>query len=310
MLVYTTGVINEVDAATVGATMANTIRDDVAAHDAWSVVEQFTAAGGAVNWVVFKCDATESGLSADFYVIMGRTLATGELRFSICETYTAATHTMQYLCPAESLSNINFDANGRDPATYVLGTVAFPHKYNNWVPSGTTSKWWIIVAEDGLTIAFNGAANAFVHVGAYFPLSVLVNDLPLQITGSSDGSSGITRNPAVASTTYYAYSMIAQAGGSTPGSSGPILGFRGDLRYLDKLQGNQVPVAEQGMNVMNFPADTQATRGWALGKQKRMRIGGTVPSSFAFGDAYVVDGTLWVPYLPTDPRMWDTGVGA
>lgn len=310
MLEYTTGVITEVDAATVGATMANTIRDNVAAHAAWSVVEEFTPSGGAVNWVVFKCDAAESGLSADFFVIVGRTIATGEIRIGICEAYDSSTHTLQYSAPPEDLSSINFDASGRNPATYVLGTAAYGRKYSKWTPSGTTTKWWIIAAEDGLTIAWNGAASEFVHVGAYTPLSTLPNDLPLQVTGSDQTTSGITRNPAIASTTGYNYWLIANAGGSTPASSGPILGFRGDLRYPDKLQGSSIAVAEQGIVMENFPANTQSDRGWALGKQKRMRIGGTVPSGFTFGDAYEVDGNLWVPYKPDDPRMWDTGVAA
>jgi hypothetical protein len=55
----------------------------------------------------------------------------------------------------------------------------------------------------------------------------------------------------------------------------------------------------------------QAIYGYALGKQKRMRASiGTVPSGLAFGDAYVLQGRLWVPFLPTDGRMWDTGVAS
>jgi hypothetical protein len=51
--------------------------------------------------------------------------------------------------------------------------------------------------------------------------------------------------------------------------------------------------------------------GWALGKQKRWRVTNqSAPVGFAFGDAYALDGRLWVPFLPSDPRMWDTGVAA
>lgn len=316
MLLYTTGIVTEANAATVGATMANQIRDDIIAHAAWSLVEEFTASSGAVNWVVLKCDHTESGLSADFYVVMGRTISTGELRFAICEDYTSATHTMQHFAHGESLTNIAYDVNGRDPNTFVLGTTAFTGGsgtplYRSWTPGGTSSKWWIIAAEDGITVAFNGAANGFVHIGAYTPLSALPIDLALQITGSSDNTTGITRNPAVVSTTTYGYALICNGGGSvTAGSVGPILGFRGDLRTGDKLQGDKVPLAEQGITTAAFPADYLSAFGWALGKQNRMRIGGTVPAGFAFGDAYDVDGDLWVPYLPTDARMWDTGVAA
>lgn len=315
MIVFTTGTINETDAVSVGLVMVERLRDDLIAHAAWELVEEFTPSGGAVRWYVFKCLASASGLSADFFVVVGRTLSSGELRFGICESYDSTTHTMQYFASGEGFTAINYDVNGRNPATYVLSTVQLPAgtttpRYHNWIPSGASSKWWLTVADDGFTVAFNGAAKAFIHLGVYAPLTPLPIALPLQIVGSDNTSGGITRNPAVASTSAYAYALIIQGGGSTPGSAGPILGFRGDLRTADKLQSNQVSVAEQGMTMIQFPADYLTVFGWALGKQNRMRIGGTVPTGFAFGDAYQIDGNLWVPYDPADSRMWDTGVAA
>lgn len=317
MLLYTTGTINQPDAGSVGLSMAEKIRDDLILNAAWSLVEEFTPASGAIRWYVFKCAAAASGLSADFYVVMGRTLATGELRFAICETYDSTTHTMRYPAINGNSSSIAYDASGRRDTTFVLGTTAFttssgqPH-YFGWTPGSTSTKWWLVAAEDGFTVAFNGAANAFVHVGAYAPLSSLTNNLPIQITGSSDGNGSITRNPAVASQNTYDWALTFTGGGGTFVPNGPILGFQGDLRNNDKLQGNERPVAEQGMSVYQGVTATTQTplTGWALGKQKRMRVGIQSPAGVAFGDAYALGGSLWVPYLPTDPRIWDTGVAA
>jgi hypothetical protein len=38
--------------------------------------------------------------------------------------------------------------------------------------------------------------------------------------------------------------------------------------------------------------------------------GGAVPAGFAWGDSYIVDGQLWVPWKITDKRIWNTGVAA
>jgi hypothetical protein len=139
--------------------------------------------------------------------------------------------------------------------------------------------------------------------------------LPLQIVGSSSGDGGITRNPAVASSTPTGYNnaLSIYGGGNTSIQTWEaILGFMGQFRYNDKLQGNQRPVAEMGIQIVSGgAADYSAVIGWALGKQKRMRVSNQgMPVGFAFGDAFALDGTLWVPYLPTDGRIWDTGVAA
>ncbi len=314
-LIYTTGTINQPDAGSVGLAMLNKIRDDVTAHAAWELVEEYTAGGGTVRWTVLKCLAAESGLSADFFVVIGRTLATGELRMALCEEYNAGSHTMSYFGRSNS-GSVVFDSLGRDPITFSLGTTQFSGSttqpiYQNWVPSGTSTKWWIIVDDDGFTVAFNGASNAFIHVGAYIPLHPLDDDLPIQLVGYNSQTGAICRNPAVAGITSVISTPALQikGGGSTDGTYGPVLGFRGDLRYNDKLQSNQRAVAEQGI-VLDDSSDSRQQNGWALGKQKRWRIGLSAPAGMAFGDAYAMMGTLWVPYLPNDPRMWDTGVAS
>lgn len=316
-IIYTTGTINQPDAGSVGLTMAEKIRDDVVAHPAWVLEEEFTPATGAVRWYVFKCLAAESGLPNDFFIVMGRTLSNGELRFAICEGYNAAGHVMSFFA-RRSGSGANYDASGRATDTYALSTVVLPTAANNahyhsWIPSGTSTKWWITVDSDGFAVAFNGPSNGFIHCGAYVPLTALPILMPIQLIGSSDNIGGITRNPAVASiaSAINTSALIIQGGASTAPGNGPLLGFPGDLRYNDKLQNNQRPVAEQGLIVPIGNNGDQAQNGWALGKQKRMRItNASVPVGFAFGDAYALDGSLWVPYLPTDGRMWNTGVAS
>lgn len=316
MLTYTTGTINEPDAGSVGLSMVEQIRDDLVTHAAWELVEEFTPASGNVRWYVFKCLATESGLADDFHVVIGRTLASGDLRFALCEDYDSTTHTMSKLAPGFSSNTYAHDAAGKRTATQVLGTAALDGsqtgaRYMNWLPTGTSTKWWLIIDDDGFTAAFNGVANGFVHVGAYIPLTPLAVDMPIQIVGSSGSDGGITCNPAVAGLTTYGVALSIKGGGSTSLGTGPLLGFRGDSRNNDLLQGGERSVSEQGINIYEGISNSEPLIGWALGKQKRMRVGGnTAPTGFAFGDAYEMNGTLWVPYKPDDTRMWDTGVAA
>jgi hypothetical protein len=314
-LAYTTGTISQPDAGSVGLAMVDKIRDDVVAHAAWELVEEYTAGSGTCRWTVLKCLAAASGLSADYFVIISRTLATGELRFFICEGYSAGSHLASFYARTSS-SSTTFDSLGRDPSTFTLGTTPTTSSgtqpsYINWTPSGTSTKWWIIVDSEGFSVAFNGASNGFFHIGAYTPLIELANTLPVQIIGLNSQTGMITRNPAVAGVTSVTSTpaLMIRGGGSTLGAYGPPLGFQGDLRYSDKLQNGMRPVAEQGI-VMEEATDSRQQNGWALGKQKRMRIGITPPVGVAFGDAYAMNGTLWVPYLPTDARVWDTGVAS
>lgn len=319
--IFTTGTINEANAAAVGQTMAETIRDDIEVHVSWTLAEEYNP--GTICWYVFKSDGDTNDLGADWFFIIGRTIATGELRFSICEEYDAVTHTASHF-PVAGVNNNLFDANGCHPSAYVLGvanlglpdTPAVPAPLT-WTPGGASAHWWLIVDGDLLTAAFNGVANAFFHAGAYAYLGQLTNDLPLQITGSSSGSGFIARNPALAGELIsVAYSMAMQtySGGNGAGSYSrtQALGFGGSWEHDDKLQGDQRPVAEVAIRMNEGgPSDFPSVYGWALGKQKRMRYSGWAsPAGMAFGDAFVMNGTLWVPWYPSDGRIFDTGVAS
>ena len=202
-LFYTTGVVNQPDAGSVGLTMVEKI------HGLMSLLTQdrelargIYPASGAVRWYVLRCLAAVSGLPKDFYVIIGRTLSTGELRFVLCEDYNTGSHTASKYC--QTSGSCLYDADGCSPSTYTLSTVVIPTtpptvpKYEFWTPSGTSTKWWLIVADDGFTVAFNGASNGFVHVGQYVPLAQLPILVPLQMIANSSNQNVITRNPAVA----------------------------------------------------------------------------------------------------------------
>lgn len=308
---FTTGTINEPDAGSVGLSMVEQIRDDVAAHPAWELVEEYTPGGGAVKWTVLKCLATESGLVDDFYIVMGRTLGSGKLTFFVCEGYDAGTHTASFYATSQNGSAVTYDSEGRAPLatfTYPLGTVELfgsptTPRSSTWAPSGVSTKWWITVSEDGFTVAFNGASNGFVHCGAFVPLSALDNPMPVHTYGS-DNIGAHTRNPAVAGEADTGLALMSQFG--------PLLGFPGRLDVNDKLQEDQRPVAEQSLVIYMNQASERPQHGWALGKFKRMRVGqtGTTPVGVAFGDAYILEGRLWVPYLPSSEFLWDTGVAA
>lgn len=314
--IFTTGTISQPDAVSVSLAMAEKIRDDLIAHAAWELVEEFLPSGGASRWYVFRCLASESGLPSDFYIIMGRTLSTGALAFLIAEAYDSTSKIASYFPVYGTTETHAFDAVGHASTTFTLGATALAFNnpgpvYSTWTPSGTSSKWWLIVAEDGFTVAFNGAVNGFVHAGAFTPMTPLSWPMPLQMVSSDSSSGGITRNPAVAGVSTYRGALKIQGGGNASPTGNLHLGFLGDLRYNDKLQNNNRPVAEQGIFIADpLGGGAQPNIGWAAGKQKRMRIGSQPPSGFAFGDAYSMQGRLWVPYKADDPRMWDTGVAA
>jgi hypothetical protein len=303
---YDTGTITQPDAGSVGLAMVERIRDQIVAHSAWELADEFTAASGTCRWYVFKCLAAGSGLPNDFYVVIGRILGNGELRVAICESYNSTTKVMQYY-PAYGFTQTvtPIDSQGRWTATYTLGAAIFPNnitRNHSWIPSGTSTKYWIIVSDDVVALAFNGAANGWIQVGAFTPLTDLAFPMPLIVSGLSDTEYGITRNPALPPVTSFT--------GSSLTAQSVAIGFTGDLRYADKLNENQRVVSEIGLVVRVWNVNDQAVAGYALGKQKLQRFGSSAPAGMIFGDGYVVEGRLWVPYLPTDSKMWDTGVAA
>lgn len=319
-IAFSTGTINQPDAGSVGLSMVEQFRDDLIMHPAWELVEEYFPAGGLVRWYVFKCLASISGLESDFYFVVGRTLGDGWLRGFICEGYNPATHVVSQYAIATASGATTFDSVGRASQTFTLGTAVLPSatsgshpKWVGWAPSGTSTKWWVIAADDGFSVAMNGAANAFFHCGAFTWLGSIPNPMPIQFMGwGSTGSAAqgvLTRNPAVANLASRSTALHGSFGGSS--SVVEPLGFQGRMDVNDRLQADQRPVSEVGMTLSEDNAGVdRAVWGWAIGKQKRMRVGTAMPVGFTFGDAFVIEGRLWVTMTSTDTRLFDTGVAA
>jgi hypothetical protein len=322
---FDTGTINAANAGAVGAAMLDKIRDNLVAHPAWELVEEYTPPT-TVKWKVFKCLAAVSGLPNDFYAIFCINIGSGRIRLSIAEGYVAGTHTMSLYPTTVSSSSSStlkaYDAQGRQTAdTFVLASAdwsgfAPSPRYIEFVPSGVSTKYWTTIDDDGFSIGFNGAANEYMHCGAFDWLGSLANACPLHLAGSAGGLyHSFTRNPACAGPgnfgPYALAGTFVGTGSSTPAN---VLGMAGRLDRNDKFVNDQRAVAEIGVardfeNTVGH-VNGMEVLGWVMGKFKRLRYGTNPPAGFAFGDAYAHNGTLWVPYIASSGFMWDTGVAA
>lgn len=319
---FTTGTESQSSAVDLAAAMVGQIRDDVVAHPAWELVEELDFSN--VSWCILRCLASGSGLTDDFYFVIGRTEDSGEVWFSVCEDYDVGTNTMSHFPVWNRNTDVTYDESGRHPATRVLGNANFDQNESNgplihrWFPQSSSVNWWIIVSEDTVTVAFNGSPNAFVHVGAYTYLGQQPNLLPVQIIGTEQVFGGITRNPALEAktrTSTFNYAQLFHGGANLTNYTPYLipLGFQGSWKSNDALQNNQRPVAEVGMAMVPHASNDTwpAQYGYALGKQKRMRFSSqAMPSGFSFGDAFALNGELWVPFKPDDGRIWNTGIGS
>jgi len=307
---HTTGTINAADTGSLGLALAEKIRDDVALHPAWEIADDFTTdAGSAGHWYVLRCLASASGLPADFFVVIARDKATGTLRGFMCEGYDVATKVCSGALFVPSNTNITFDAQGRSVATYTLGATLLsnaPVPFHTWALTGISEKYWIIADDDAFTVAVAGGYNGFWKFGTYEPVCATPIPMPLMSWGDTSswgaGSFFLTRNPEVAGMSNTSpYACNWKAGGT--------LGFAGNLAHNDALNQDRRTLAQFGM-IVNANAADRAILGWALGKQKNVRVGNELPAGLAFGDSFVLNGTHWVQHLLTSPVLHDTGVAA
>ena len=122
--------IGEADAATAAATAQSAWRDALVDHasGAWSLEEEFDSSGGTVHWVVVKNDHAVSGQDLDFFVCIGRVVATGVMGCFVGEEYTAASNVLNKFAPRSDntgyiLADGSYQASvGAGTATFTLGT--------------------------------------------------------------------------------------------------------------------------------------------------------------------------------------------
>lgn len=309
---FTTGTINQPDAGSVGLAMVEQIRDDLVAHAGWDLVEEYAPSGGVMKWYIFKNLAASSGLDSDYFVIIGRRLSDGVLFAIVAEDYSTGSKTVKYYAPFQNwYGGLAYDSLGRTNQEFTLGTVvpsSSPHPaYTIWSPSGTSTKWWMCVYDDAVVVSFNGASNAYFQLGLYDVLAQTPIPMPIMMSGYSTthGTEAycLTRNPAVAGSTWYAAALSA--------FGARWLGWPGDWRWNDKLQNNQRPAGELGFALYENTTGDRQYQGSAIGKVKHMRgTDGAVPPAISFGDAFVLEDRLWVQWHPSYSKVWDTGVAS
>lgn len=298
------------NAAALGQSIAEQFRDDLVAHAAWELVEEVTP--GTMHWYVFRCLSASSGLPADFYLIMGRVISTGVLQWFIAEGYNDTTNVAS-LYPtnnasgAANTSTYTYDSSGRQTShTFTLSTSAITNSNNQprghtWTPSGTSSNYWIMAREDGCTINLDGANDAFMTCGAFEWLASTANAMPVlsQGTNGIQGQNGfMTRNPLCISGSFSHWATTLDATPGTLNNDDLYLGFPGTLQIADAMNGGIGSTSEIGVRIAVHTTASHVSAanviGEFLGKYKHIRIGRSAASA-TFGDAYEMDGTLWVP---------------
>src|SRR5213080_1652008 len=162
--------VSDADAPSAAILAQSAIRDALLAHvsGAWTLVEEFTSAGGATHWVVVKNDHTISGNAFDFYFVIGRDVASGQIRMFLGEVYTTATHTLSAYAPWASgspsqnqiLADFTYSKNSDgSTASYVLGA-AMPNgtqqPYTTAPAPLSTMRFISIVEKDYAIIHVNG----------------------------------------------------------------------------------------------------------------------------------------------------------
>jgi len=326
--IFTTGNITEASTILANTALYNQMKSDILAHPNWEHVETITPASVIAVWDVLKCMTPGNGLEQDFYLILGRTVATGTIYCFTVDDWNPTTKAIKGYGFWQNTTGKTYDAEGRLTDTWVLNIT--PPSQSGVLPlsgvyasTATTIKWWVIVDDDYFCVAMNGSPNHFFHGGTYIPLTLLQTDAPIfssQYKQTGTGNDGyITRHPAMAGLTNQKSSALAAYCGGSMTSSGQgyteALGWLGyDNRFADPLNDNKRHANQVAINLYLNPITDQAIHGYGIGKHPpdRMRhLGSQIPSgSIVWGDTYTLEGKLWVPFLPTDMRIWNTGVAA
>lgn len=323
-ITFTSGTVTEASAAAAGAALQVLLRDTIDAKAGYSLVEEFTPGGGAINWVVMKLDSATSGLSTDLYFVIARTIATGAVQVGVGEAYNAGTHTISKYAPfiGTGVSNLAAAADRTYAGTFVLSTTAPAVtlgvlELNGGIPA-TTSKWSLCIDNDHMIIAFQtistvvavyaGCITSLVHTPATNdPVPAVNADLT---TANTTNSGTSTRHPLI--TTGVAVTYNFGIAGSDIGSGNNIenwvvAGAAGAVGYnlIDLFMG--VPKASR-LVCLQAVGGTPATQGRVRGLYKHLVYLAQPPGGVVFGDTFGVDGNIHSVIRTNPLTLVDTGV--
>lgn len=195
----------------------------------WQFVEEYTDTNSSV-YTVYRNPAANSGLAADFFIVLTRAALGGtSVGVWLAEGYSAATRTLSKMAVNPDLSTPQTPASdGTCSATYTLGTPNFGGSTTpNMVaavalgsPYGTFD-YWLLITKDGVTLSTRvGTQPTALQVGVYetFVVNAAVNDpMPLVLVGFAASGYQYQQYPASSATrmpmrgglsTHYAWGLL------------------------------------------------------------------------------------------------------
>lgn len=283
------------------AAVQSAIRDAIVANAAWSLVEEADFNTATHHCVVLKCAAASSGLPKDFYVVLDRTIATGNLTVVMGEDYNAGTHVLTN-CAMQSTSgtsraiDVTTGLTTANVPTYTLGTSTASNTPVNHPITPAASLFWAVICDvDGVNIVGGSVAT---YCGAFTSLSSVADNMPVcqmklqgaNTVGANAAQSGSTRSLA-SSTPVTAYAgtfddPLVNGSQFTPG-------YTNTFSVVDRLQGGLGPAYEIALKHANV-ATQAAQQGILRGKMKKSAFIWTPPAGTAVGDTFTIAGHAWL----------------
>jgi len=331
MIAYLSTSVSDADAPAAGILTQDAIRDNLLDHasGAWTLVEEFNSSGSTIHWVVVKNDGSLSDVGVDFYVVIGRLAATGQIGIFLGENYNAGSNTLDTFAPRAGayyensiLADHSYSTGGGSTASFVLGT-SFPSGAVGQpicpVPTAApTMRYISMVEKDYAIFAINGTV---IYVGALIddivPAAGLDAAVPLGCFNLFDtgypGFGSLTRHPIAAADAPMAV--------TSPFVLLPIWNDRktfaqawalstGVWLHPDRFQDNRVAASElyalmvagvTGGNANNGAEKTGLIRG----RFKNLRVA-TFPAAVVQYDLIVVDGRKAI--VLGDKNQLDSGI--
>lgn len=302
-------------AAASGVTAQTAIRDALVGHPsgAWTLVEEFDA-GGTIHWVVVKNSTAISGIGSDFYLCIGRVIATGVMCKMVGEVYTTATHTLGTYVPSSSGSNASNTiladgsyaaGSGGSASTFTLGTSIAPGSTGPLAPvnvAASTMRFVSIVDTDYAIVNLNGQTWYFgALTDLIVPAAGLVAATPIGLfelfSGATPNFGALTRHPidAALAPMQVSFSHAIQPISIAMSAIQRLALDTALYSGADRFQSNRVAASEMAAimaaaNGNNAAANNNASRIGALrAKFKNLRWT-TYPGAAVTYDTIAVDG--------------------